>query len=647
MVWTSQSWSFASWSSLQLQPARLKVHPKVPHLLLPHHLLLDRFLEPEALGPFPLPRPRPRPLPLPGNFSRCDGIHLVKNLCRTGITYWHNLIQSNTVSQQSRDGKLHRPSPCWTTRPVGGRPRGSMASPRAGEPRPRLVGGKALRTVFSRTSDRRRIGSHAGGQEVWALDGEGHGRGRQEGQGQQPPKRQRRSGLAENRALAGEEQRKRKEGQAEGEHVVWPRSLEEPAMGLAETGEQGPGPDRREGEKQGGLSLKQPPGLKWWDALITSAGSVAGLGVGLHFFVFNDTAAAREELLDRLRALLAPEKECQQSRGVLPKRKLFPLPSIWSDAVRVLSEFDSFDRVRCSSDLISSCALPCWCELILLFNNNMALGRPGRGLAKPTAAQRDLLRSIELSAQRLLKDDVRVDWTSDAIREDFDKRSVIHTGEEVCKAEPLSLMRVIPGLPPEGHGGSIQATDWVDGRTRTLLEHPELCVTPDVGQELPRLQGKIHVEPDDRMALSLELVRRGICRGIPENKVARYRGEKVLNGMFGVPKSKLLPGGQTVLRLIMNLVPSNSVLRVITGRVSALPSITQWLNVVVDEGETIRIAQSDMACAFYLFAMPAGRRTWRSTCRSQLRSCRSFRVQTQENDGIWRAGFSPWVGRLQ
>ena len=97
----------------------------------------------------------------------------------------------------------------------------------------------------------------------------------------------------------------------------------------------------------------------------------------------------------------------------------------------------------------------------------------------------------------------------------------------------------------------------------------------------------------------------------------------------------------------MNLVPSNSVLRVITGRVSALPSITQWLNVVVDEGETIRIAQSDMACAFYLFAMPAGRRTWRSTCRSQLRSCRSFRVQTQENDGIWRAGFSPWVGRLQ
>ena len=144
---------------------------------------------------------------------------------------------------------------------------------------------------------------------------------------------------------------------------------------------------------------------------------------------------------------------------------------------------------------------------------------------------------------------------------------------------------------------SRQQTGWVDGRTRTLLEHPELCVTPDVGQELPRLQGKIHIVADDRMALSLELVRRGICRWIPENKVAKYRGEKVLNGMFGVPKSKLLP-------LIMNLVPSNSVLRVITGRVSALPSITQWLNVVVEEAETIRIAQSDMACAFYLFAMP-------------------------------------------
>ena len=144
--------------------------------------------------------------------------------------------RESTISRRARVvlvGKLHRPSPCRTTRPAGGRPRGSMAGPRAGEPRPRLVRGEALGAVFSRTPDSGRVSSHAGGQEVWALDGEGHGRGREEGQGQQPPKRQRRSGLAESRALAGEEQRKRKEGQAEGELVDRSRSLEEPAMGLA------------------------------------------------------------------------------------------------------------------------------------------------------------------------------------------------------------------------------------------------------------------------------------------------------------------------------------------------------------------------------------------------------------------------------
>ena len=32
-----------------------------------------------------------------------------------------------------------------------------------------------------------------------------------------------------------------------------------------------------------------------------------------------------------------------------------------------------------------------------------------------------------------------------------------------------------------------------------------------------------------------------------ESEIVRYRGEKVLSGLFGVPKSKYLPNGQSVL----------------------------------------------------------------------------------------------------
>ncbi|CAK9074894.1 unnamed protein product [Durusdinium trenchii] len=208
------------------------------------------------------------------------------------------------------------------------------------------------------------------------------------------------------------------------------------------------------------------------------------------------------------------------------------------------------------------------------------------------------------SVERVLGDDERAVWGLKEVLQDFERKSIGYSGEEICKAEPLSLERMLPGLPPEGHGGSINTIDWVSGHTRYLLLNPDKCVAMDVGQTLPKLQGKVHIKEGERLPIARELVRRGICRWIPESKVATFRGQKVLSGLFGVAKPKKLPSGECVLRLIMNLVPANAVLRTIAGKVEKLPSITQWLNVVIEEGETLRIAQSDMACAFYLFSLP-------------------------------------------
>ena len=219
------------------------------------------------------------------------------------------------------------------------------------------------------------------------------------------------------------------------------------------------------------------------------------------------------------------------------------------------------------------------------------------------APQRDLLMAIQKSVERMVNDDVCVDWSLSDVLSDFERRTVSYSGEEVCKAEPLDLERLLPGLTPEGHRGSIDTLAWVGGRTK-FLEHPEKCVVPDVGQVLPKLQGKVHVEEGQRRLIADELVRMGICCWIPGHEVFEFRNQKVLSGLFGVPKPKLLPSGKSVLRLIMNLVPANAILRTIPGKVDKLPSVTQWLNVVIEEGETLRVAQSDMACAFYLFCLP-------------------------------------------
>ena len=96
----------------------------------------------------------------------------------------------------------------------------------------------------------------------------------------------------------------------------------------------------------------------------------------------------------------------------------------------------------------------------------------------------------------------------------------------------------------------------------------------DTGQSLPKLQGKIHVEKGDLEGVSDLLVERGICTWTPLDDVATYRGQPILNGLFGVKKSGVTADNKPVLRVIMNfnLVPSNSVMVQLQGNVRNLPS---------------------------------------------------------------------------
>lgn len=109
----------------------------------------------------------------------------------------------------------------------------------------------------------------------------------------------------------------------------------------------------------------------------------------------------------------------------------------------------------------------------------------------------------------------------------------------------------------------------------------------------------------DMVRISDELVSRGVCDWLPLEKVAKFRNERVLNGLFGVAKNSQLDDGSPVLRLIMNLVPGNSITRQIRGTVKNLPHITAWLSTFIEEGQELKLWQSDMSNAFYLFRIPS------------------------------------------
>jgi hypothetical protein len=97
--------------------------------------------------------------------------------------------------------------------------------------------------------------------------------------------------------------------------------------------------------------------------------------------------------------------------------------------------------------------------------------------------------------------------------------------------------------------------------------NPSDCLASDEGQLLPKLQAKVHIAPNEKMSVASLLIERNICQWIELEEVISFREAKVLNGMFGVAKGACLEDGRSHLRVVMNLIPSNSVLLQLTGRV--------------------------------------------------------------------------------
>ena len=87
---------------------------------------------------------------------------------------------------------------------------------------------------------------------------------------------------------------------------------------------------------------------------------------------------------------------------------------------------------------------------------------------------------------------------------------------------------------------------------------------------------------------------------IDEDRIFCVRGKKVLQGIFGVIRAQdmvtaLGPG----LRVIMNLIPTNTYLREVVGDVSSLPMTSQWMHMVLLDGEVCWMNSEDQKASFY------------------------------------------------
>ena len=255
-------------------------------------------------------------------------------------------------------------------------------------------------------------------------------------------------------------------------------------------------------------------------------------------------------------------------------------------------------------DMVLTLARDCWL-LMSCYACNTLMGWQGavpRGVWG--AHERLASQAVGMAVDRLLSHGAESPATFESVEKEIGHKRISYSGEEISTCHKLTVEQITPALPPEGHGGSINLVEYVSDFTRHMLFNPADCILKDDGRQLPKLQGKIHIAHGEEDKVAQLLVNRGICSWTPVDQVLRYRDEMVLNGLFGVEKSTRTDSGKPVLRVIMNLVPSNSVMVQLQGATNNLPSIMSWMSLVAEGSEEVRIWQSDMSNAFYLFSLP-------------------------------------------
>lgn len=247
----------------------------------------------------------------------------------------------------------------------------------------------------------------------------------------------------------------------------------------------------------------------------------------------------------------------------------------------------------------------CWLYVALHSVNGLAGFSEPLAAGKWSAIERRGVENTRAAVKRLLDSPAESIEPFEKVCSDLKCARVGYDGEELGTCESLTLEQVLPALPPHGHGGSIPLGAVLSPATFALLERPAELLREDFVRPIPPIPGKAHFGQGERMQVCKELVDRGICAWVKAEEVLIFKGKKILNGIFGVRKPAVLSDGRPVLRVIMNLRASNSILKQLKGAVNSLPAITCFQSAVLQGNENLHLYQSDMCSAFYLFRLPA------------------------------------------
>ncbi len=246
-----------------------------------------------------------------------------------------------------------------------------------------------------------------------------------------------------------------------------------------------------------------------------------------------------------------------------------------------------------------------------MYSNCAADSAEKTPVGPPTVAQLAAIQHLGSAAATFLHTSPSV-LEPVAWAEELAKKRVAYDGEEVGTAESLTLEQVAPGLPPAGVAGKLCAASLCTGNVRRCILDLDGQVLPEERWPEKVPKAKIWASAAVWESLVALLWSLGLVTPIRLQDVFHVRGEPVLCGGFGVrkgpEKTVEMPGGilACALRLIMNLVPSNTYQWPIGADMDQLPLGVQWTSIVLLAYELLLWTSADRKCFFYVFRLPDG-----------------------------------------
>ena len=221
------------------------------------------------------------------------------------------------------------------------------------------------------------------------------------------------------------------------------------------------------------------------------------------------------------------------------------------------------------------------------------------GCEKVTSCQQGCLE------EELVKDVERILTLTSTIpgfswKEFFQTRSVDYQGEEVKIARRFSWENIKRALPAEI--GRVPLREVCTLGAQFFVDNIDLFVKPR-DQWGKITSPKVMVADSEWEKVCAGLMECGLCCALPREEVFDTGSGPLLNGMFGVTKNEVVDGIE-VYRLIMNLVPFNTISEPLSGGVATLPAWSSMSPFFLQPNERLLISSEDVRCFFYTMAVP-------------------------------------------